>query len=102
VLQGAGEKDNQSLDDDDHVAGNLRFLKGQFRPALVKHAEENCRQNHADRMLTPHQGDGDADETGAAGEFKLHALLVAHDRIERHHAGESTGNQHCDDGYPGR
>ncbi len=31
-------------------------------------------------------------------EVELHAALLAHDRIQRHHAGQRTGDHHGDDG----
>ena len=79
VLQRAGKKDHEALDDDDHVARDGRHLEGYLGAALIQYAEQDRGGNDADRMRTPHQRDGDADEAGAVDEVELKAVLVAHD-----------------------
>ena len=98
MLQRAGEEDDQALDDDDHVARDRRHVEGELGAALVEHAEEERREHDADRMRAAHQRHRDADEAGALHELDLQPLLVAHDRVQRHHAGERAGDQHGDDG----
>ena len=97
VLQRAGEQDDQPLDDDDHVARDVRHLEGELGAALVEHAEQDRRGHDAGRMRAAHQRHGDADEAGAGDEIERHVVLVAHDRVERHHAGQRAGDHHGDD-----
>ena len=86
VLQRAGEEDDQRLDHHDHVAADLRHLEGELGAALVEDAEEDRRQDHADRMRAAHQRHRDADEAGAADVVEHQPVLEAHDDVERHHA----------------
>ena len=90
VLERAGEEDDQRLDDDDHLAADLRHLEGELGPALVEDAEEDRRQHHADRVRAAHERDGDADEAGAADVVEHQAVLEAHDDVQRHHAGHGA------------
>ena len=53
VLHGAGEEDDQTLDHDHHVAGDLRLLEGEFRAALIERAEQERGKADADRMERP-------------------------------------------------
>jgi len=50
VLERAGEEDDQRLDNDDHVATDLRHIEGEFGATLVKDAEKDRGQHHAHRM----------------------------------------------------
>ncbi|MNV60465.1 hypothetical protein D3C71_1529270 [compost metagenome] len=48
-------------------------------------------------MASPHQRDGNADETRTADKFHLQAGGRAHDRVQRHHTCQTAGNEHGDD-----
>ena len=76
---------------------DVGHLEGELGAALVEHAEEDRRQHDAGRMRAAHQRHGDADEAGAGDEVERDVVLVAHDRVQRHHAGERAGDQHGDD-----
>ena len=97
MLQRAGEQDDQPLDDDDHVARDVRHLEGELGAALVEHAEQDRGRHDAGRMRAAHQRHRDADEAGAGDEIERDVVLVAHDRVERHHAGQRAGDHHGDD-----
>ena len=90
VLQRAGEKDDQTLDDDDHVARDVGHLEGKVGAALIEHPEQDCCGHDADGVRTAHQRDRDADEARSRHEVDRHMMLIAHDHVERHHAGQRT------------
>jgi hypothetical protein len=100
VFHGPGEQDYETLDDDDHVAADVGHCEGDFRAALIEHAEQDCGQHDAERMRAAHQRHGDADEAGAGHEIELHAPLRAHDGVQRHQAGQRARDQHGDDDDP--
>jgi hypothetical protein len=97
VLQRAGKQDHQALDDDDHVAADMGHHEGDLGAALVEHAEQDRRRHDAGRMRAAHQRHRDADEARPGDEIELQAVLVAHHRVERHHAGERARDHHGDD-----
>ena len=47
MFQCAGEQDDEALNDDDHVARDIRHLERDFRAALIERAEEDCRDDDA-------------------------------------------------------
>ena len=98
VLERAGEQHHQALDDDDHVAADLRLVERELGAALVEHAEQDRREHDADRMRAAHQRDRDADEAEAGGEFEDQPMLLAEDHVGRHAAGERARQQRRDDG----
>src|SRR5271165_2216931 len=53
VLERAGEQDHQALDDDDHVAADLRLLERKLGAALVEDAEQDRGENDADGVGAP-------------------------------------------------
>ena len=98
MFERAGEQHDEALDDDDHVAADLRLVEGEFGAALIEHAEQDRRQNDADRMRAAHQRHRDADEAEAAGKFEDQPMLLAEDDIDREAAGQRAGHQRRDDG----
>src|SRR5579871_5177232 len=88
VLERAREQDHEALDDDDHVAADLRLLERQLGAALIEDAEQDRGEDDADRVSAPHQGDRDADEAEAGGIFEDEAVLLAEDHVDRHAARE--------------
>src|SRR5690606_38733609 len=92
MFERTGKKDHEPLNDDDHVARDVRHLKGEFRAALIKRAEQDCRRYDAGGMRTAHKRHRDADETGLRDEIERHVMLVAHGWIDRHHARQRSGN----------
>src|SRR5687767_5245348 len=66
---------------DDDPLQHLHHLLGDERvdgeAALRQRGEEERRQHDAERVVAPDEGDGDAEEAGAAGEAVLVVLLVA-------------------------
>ena len=84
VLERAGEQHHQALDDDDHVAADLRLLERELGAALIEHAEQDRGENDADRMGASHQRDRDADEAEAGGVFEDQPMLLAEDHVDRH------------------
>ena len=97
MLERAGKQDDQALDDDDHVAADGRHVEGELGAALIEHAEQDRGRHDAGRMRAAHQRHRDADEAGAGDEIERHAVLVAHHRVERHHAGQRARDHHGDD-----
>ena len=97
-----GEQDDDAADHHHHVAGDGRLLEGELGAALVEHAEQERREDDADRMRSAHERDGDADEAVAGGEFEEQPVLVAHELVDRESAGERAGEDHGDDLDPGR
>ncbi len=51
------------------------FSKSELRAALIENAEQDRRQDDADRMRPPHQSDRDPDETEAGGVFEDEPML---------------------------
>jgi hypothetical protein len=75
VFKTARHHDDQSLDQNNHVAGDVGSLEGKFGAALVKHAEEYGGEDYADRMGAAHERHGDADEAIARGVIENHPVL---------------------------
>ena len=101
MLERAGEQHDQALDDDDHVAADLRHVEGERRAALIEHAEQDRGEDDADRMRAAHQRDRDADEAEAADEFEDEPVLVAEDDVDRDAAGERARQERRDHGDAG-
>ena len=94
VLERAREQDHEALDHHHDVAAERRHVEGQLRAALVQRAEQERRQDDADRMVAAHQRHRDADEAEAAGEVEGQAVLRAHDHVERDEAGQRARDGH--------
>lgn len=45
IFQRAGKQDHQTLNDHDHLAGNVGHLEGKIRAALIENAEQQCRED---------------------------------------------------------
>ena len=101
VLERAGEQDDEALDDDDHVAADLRLVEGELGAALIEHAEQDRGEDDADRMGAAHQRDRDADEAEAADEVEDEPVLVAEDHVDGEAAGERARKERRDDGHTG-
>ena len=71
---------------------------GELCAALIEHAEQDRRENDADRMGAAHQRDRDADEAEAGDEFEDEPVLLAEDHVDRQAAGERARQQRRDDG----
>ena len=54
----------------------------ELRAALIERAEQERRQDDADRMVAAHQRHGDAGEAEAAGEVQDQPMLHAQDLVE--------------------
>ena len=78
------------------------FSKASSAPALVEYAEQDRRQNDADRMSAAHQRDRDADEAEACGIFEDEPVLLAEDHVDRQAAGQGAREQRSDDGHARR
>ena len=97
AVESAREQDDDAADHHHHVAGDGRLLEGKLRAALVEDAEQQRRQDDADRMRAPHEGHRDADEAVAGREFEQQAVLVAHEFVDREPARQRAGDDHRDD-----
>ena len=86
MLERAREQDHQALDHHHEVAAERRHVERQLRAALIERAEQERREDDADRVVAAHQRDRDADEAEAAGEVEGQAVLRAHDHVERDEA----------------
>ena len=94
VLQRAGEQDHQSLEHDHHVAGHVGHVEGQFRAALVEHAEEQRGEQDAHRVVAAHQRHRDADEAVARRELQQQPVVDADDLVHADEAGKTAGDRH--------
>jgi hypothetical protein len=82
VLQRAGEQNDEALDNHDHVPADLGLVERQLRAALLKHAEQDRRQNDASRMSAAHQRHRDANKTETADIFENEAMLFAKNDVD--------------------
>ena len=94
VLERAGEQDHQPLDHHHQVAAECRHVERQLGAALIERAEQQRGEDDADRVASPHQRDGDADEAEAAGEVEGQAVLRAQHHVQRDEAGERARDRH--------
>src|SRR5471030_312929 len=99
VLHRAAEQNDQTLDEDEGLGGDVGFFQRQVEAALYQRAEQHGRQEDADRMLAAHQRNGDADEAGAADEVHAQIMRRAHDGIDRAEAGQRARDQHHGDDH---
>src|SRR5262249_54703307 len=97
VLEGATDEDDQPLDHHDHVARELGHVERELGATLVERAEQHRGDHDADRMIAPHQRDGDAHVAGAAGKIQQQAMLYAHHLVQAHEPGERARDRHRDD-----
>ena len=98
MFERAGEQHDEALNDDDHVAADLRLVERELGAALIEHAEQDRREHDADGMGAPHQRNSDADEAEAGGEFEDQPVLLAEDDVDRQAAGERARKQGRHDG----
>src|SRR5450830_352059 len=99
VFHGAAEQNDQALDENEGFRRDIWFFQRQIKTTLYQRAEQHGRQKDADRMLAPHQGDGDADEAGATDEVERQIMRRTHDGIDGAEARQRAGDQHDDDDH---
>ena len=92
VVEGAGEEDDEGLDDDDEFPGDVGPER-ELGAALVEEAEkEGCKED-AEGVRATHEGDGDADEARAFDGVQDEPFRLAHDVVDRHRAREPARDQ---------
>src|SRR5579883_2368559 len=90
VLERAAEQHSEALHHDHDVPRHLRQLEAEFRAALVERAEEQGGEADAERMIAPHQRDGDAHESVARGEIEQQPVLRAHELVDLDYNNKGT------------
>ena len=65
-----------------------RHVEGEFRAALVEHAEQDRGQDDADGMERPISATAMPTKPAPAVKLELQPVLVAHHRVQRHQAGQ--------------
>src|SRR5262249_52325369 len=82
VGERARERDHKSLNDHDGLPRDRRDFESELGAALIERAEQQARQNHTERVVAPHQRDGNAAEAVAGGEIQDQAMMHAGDLVD--------------------